>query len=118
MKILRKLLTIIAILFIALFLVFLGYYFTSTKEVKLSPEKLVLSENNITVYDADGVQLHGVASSVIKQTTPLGEISPHLQKAFIDTEDRRFYQHGGYDFKRILRAVANNVKARSFKEGA
>ena len=95
----------------------LGYYFCVTNEVKLSEERLALSQQSVTIYDKNGAEVRGV-SSLIKQTTPLKDISPYLTKAFVATEDKRFYKHGGYDFKRILRAVANNFKAKSFKEGA
>ena len=41
-----------------------------------------------------------------------------MKNAFIDTEDRRFYKHGGIDLKGMARATKNNLIARSFKEGA
>ena len=42
----------------------------------------------------------------------------HVKQAFLNTEDRRFYQHHGFDYKRIAKACLNNAKSRSFKEGA
>ena len=118
MKLLRKLIRIAIIVFLALLLIAFGYYFAVTKDTALSPKKLTLSENHLTLYDAEGTSLHNLSSTKIKQTTPLNEISPYLKKALIATEDKRFYKHSGYDFKRLARAVLNNVKAKSFKEGA
>jgi len=41
--------------------------------------------------------------------TALSEISPALIKAVIRSEDRRFYEHTGVDWKAILSAAAGNI---------
>ena len=48
----------------------------------------------------------------------LKNISPYLVQATIDTEDKHFYQHLGFDFFRIFKALFQNLRSRSFKEGA
>ncbi len=118
MKILKKLLLLSILLFIALTLFAFGYYFAVTREVALSPEKLLFSERNVTVYDYQGESVIGASNSFFKQTTSIRDIPPHVKQAFVDIEDKRFYRHGGYDIKRILRATLNNLRAKSFKEGA
>lgn len=40
-----------------------------------------------------------------QQHVTLAEISPHVIKALIATEDRRFYEHRGIDIKRTLSAI-------------
>lgn len=40
-----------------------------------------------------------------------------VQQAFIATEDRRFYQHGGLDWRGFFRALAANLKAGRTREG-
>src|ERR1700737_1056507 len=47
----------------------------------------------------------------------LDQIPPLLRNAFIDVEDKRFYQHKGVDFMRIPGALAADVRKRSFAEG-
>ena len=57
----------------------------------------------------------------------VGNRSPHqcsaqavpefVQQAFIATEDRRFYQHGGLDWRGFFRALATNLKAGRPREG-
>ena len=42
----------------------------------------------------------------------------HVKNAFIAVEDKRFYKHNGIDWKRVLSAAYQNVKSKSFKEGA
>ena len=44
-----------------------------------------------------------------REWVPLAQISPNVVNALIATEDRRFYEHGGIDFKRTLSSVAHTV---------
>ncbi len=116
MKALKKFLLLFLILFLLGGLCSVGYYYAVTKSVRLDPAKLVFNEKTVTVYDGNGEELH--SSFFIKQSTAIDEISPYVTNAFISVEDRRFYEHGGYDARGILRATWSNLKARSFKEGA
>ncbi len=95
-----------------------GYYLIATKDVALDPEKLLLNDNKITVYDRDGVSVENVSAFVRKQTVLIEDIPAHTKLAFISIEDKRFYSHNGFDVKRIAKAAWNNLIARSFKEGA
>src|SRR5688572_15119586 len=47
----------------------------------------------------------------------LDEIPKVVQDAFVVTEDKRFYRHGGIDFMRVPGATWTNLKAGSFVEG-
>lgn len=46
------------------------------------------------------------------------DLPPHLAQAIIAIEDRRFYQHGGVDFRGMLRASWRNTQAGATREGA
>ncbi|MBE3594923.1 MAG: penicillin-binding protein [Candidatus Carbobacillus altaicus] len=48
----------------------------------------------------------------------LKNISPYLIQATIAVEDRRFYDHPGFDPRRILASLWTDLKARRFVEGA
>lgn len=48
----------------------------------------------------------------------LNEISPYLIEATINTEDKHFYKHIGFDYLRIGKAVITNILSRSKSEGA
>ena len=48
---------------------------------------------------------------------PLKEIPRAVQDAFIITEDKRFYQHHGIDFVRVIGAAAHNVVSGGFGQG-
>lgn len=61
--------------------------------------------------------LDGKWVSVQKDWTPIEEISPHLQKAVIASEDPKFLTHFGFDFDAIVKAYNAN-KRRKVKLGA
>ena len=48
---------------------------------------------------------------------PLEEIPKVVQDAFVVTEDKRFYSHGGIDWLRVPSAAWKNFRAGSFVEG-
>jgi penicillin-binding protein 1A len=48
---------------------------------------------------------------------PLEEIPSVVRDAFVVTEDKRFYRHGGIDWFRVPGATWTNLKAGSFVEG-
>ncbi len=50
-------------------------------------------------------------------SVPLRELPPHLPKAFLAIEDRRFYSHHGLDPVGLLRAVGANVVHRGVSQG-
>ena len=48
---------------------------------------------------------------------PLEQISDEYLTSLVKSEDKRFYYHSGIDYLATARAMANNVKAKAFKEG-
>lgn len=46
------------------------------------------------------------------------EMPQYLIDAFVCIEDRRFFEHEGVDFYRIIGALAKNLKSKSYREGA
>ncbi len=95
-----------------------AYFHTVTKDVRLQPEKLLLNELSTLVYDQDGRELR--SANLLKRANAVkADVMPeYLKKAFVDVEDKRFFQHGGFDWKRMAKAALKNFFARSFKEGA
>ncbi len=61
--------------------------------------------------------LDGKWVPINKDWVTIDEISPHLQKAVIASEDPKFLSHYGFDFKAIARAIHANKK-RKVKMGA
>lgn len=118
MRIIRKILWVLFLLFLALVCIGVGYYFAVTKDTALHPEKLTLNEHTIVIYDRDNEEIKNASSLFHNQTVKIEHISRHVQNAVVCTEDKRFYRHNGFDVKRIAKAALNNVKAKSFQEGA
>ena len=69
-----------------------------------------------SVYSADGEM---ISEFFIERRylVPLGELPPHLIKAFIAAEDTRFYEHGGVDLIGIFRAMLKNIQAGEIVQG-
>ncbi len=85
-------------------------------DVKLDESKLVNLERGINFYDNEGNMIEEQSGGV--SVTDIKDIPEHVKNAFIAVEDKRFYSHKGVDYKGFLRAMLNNIKSFSFKEGA
>lgn len=48
---------------------------------------------------------------------PLSRISPYLIKAVIIAEDDKFYQHEGFDFEAIEKAIEKDIRRKKFRYG-
>lgn len=117
MKRIKKLLLCFLAFLCVLFLFAIGYYLAVTNDAVLMDEKLLLNEQSVLLYDENGAIVQG-ATSFIRQTARHKDIPKHTKEAFIAVEDKRFFSHRGFDYKRIAAATLRNIKARAFKEGA
>jgi len=77
-------------------------------QVKKSPGVTVLAD------DGSVVAQRGAFNSTI---VGIAEMPPHLPRAIIATEDRRFYGHFGMDVVGFLRAMVANVRAGGVVQG-
>ncbi|MGN1053262.1 MAG: transglycosylase domain-containing protein, partial [Candidatus Scatosoma sp.] len=103
----------------AALLIFTGACFAAiTKDAVLDENKLTLSRDEISVFDCADAAVKTTALGDKKLFFPVEKIPEKVKFAFIDAEDKHFYTHGGTDFLRMARAALNNLRARSFKEGA
>lgn len=68
--------------------------------------------------DEDGNNIGDYFSNERRYWVNLDEISPFLVDAVVATEDRNFYTHNGFDYKRIAGALLKDIKNRSKVEGA
>lgn len=69
-----------------------------------------------TIYDTDGAQIEKLASTGANRIpVSIDQIPKHLQYAFIDIEDERFYEHNGIDIKGILRSGVQFLVAGSMQ---
>lgn len=116
MKHAKKILLALLFSFLFIILTLLGTFFFITKNEKLIESKLSLSDKTIAVYSANGKIVANALEN--ENALSLQEIPLFTRNAFVNTEDKRFYSHHGFDVRRIAKATLKNAKARSFKEGA
>lgn len=70
-----------------------------------------------TVFDVDGKIYSRLAGSN-RLKVSLSEVSSLFIDALLVREDTRFYQHGGIDWRGVVRALARDVLTLHAKEGA
>ena len=68
------------------------------------------------VLDQSG-KLIGHLAIVRRINVPLDRIPKHVRQAFVATEDRRFFDHGGIDWRGFVRSIVRNVRAGGIREG-
>jgi penicillin-binding protein 1A len=68
------------------------------------------------VYDRDG-RLLGHLENVRRVNVPISDVPLHVRQAFLATEDRRFYEHNGLDWRGVMRAVVRNFSAGGIRQG-
>jgi penicillin-binding protein 1A len=59
----------------------------------------------------------GRIANVRRVNVPLSAVPQHVRQAFIATEDERFYEHNGLDWRGFFRSVARNVASFGFRQG-
>jgi penicillin-binding protein 1A len=69
------------------------------------------------LLDRDGKSFADLAP-VEGEVVPLKSLPPHVPQAFIAAEDRRFYEHGAVDLRRVMGALLANLKAGGYEEGS
>lgn len=113
---LKKVLLIISIFIIVLFLSCVAFVTIVYNKYDLDINKLTSLNNGVRVYSASGQDntLYNTNRSIITIDT----LPEYVKNAFIDTEDKRFYSHNGYDIKRIIKAGFVNMTTNSKSQGA
>ncbi|ABS62520.1 penicillin-binding protein, 1A family [Parvibaculum lavamentivorans DS-1] len=95
---------------------FIALVFITLPDLQRSIAKEQTGMLSVTVLDAKGDEV-GSRGRRTAPTVPLGEMPPYLIKAVLATEDRRFYEHGGFDARGIARAMWRNLRSFGFVEG-
>ncbi|HVM13890.1 MAG TPA: transglycosylase domain-containing protein, partial [Egibacteraceae bacterium] len=76
-----------------------------------------LQERSV-VRAADGTPLAVLADEFDREVVELERIPEHVRQAVLVAEDRRFYEHDGYDVSAIFRAAFANLRAGGVEQGA
>lgn len=82
----------------------------------LTPKLQIKSANSFMLFDKDNNMYFQGSGS--QEWIALDEISPYLISATIQTEDKNFYHHKGFDFLRIIKAFYVNITSGATSQGA
>jgi len=107
--------TLAGLLFLLL-VVDIGRYFVFPDVGKLADENP--AKTAFMEYREAEWKRAGLDDKKIKQKwVSLNNVSPNLIKAVLIAEDDKFWQHEGFDYEAIERAIEKNIMARKFKMG-
>lgn len=85
---------------------------------RLDIKKIIEIPQTGAIYDQNGQFITRIQSSQNRVSIPLSTVPKDVQNAFIAAEDLRFYRHFGIDPLRIFGALAANLRAGDYSEGA
>jgi penicillin-binding protein 1A len=71
---------------------------------------------SITLTDADGREI-ATYGDIYGDPLRLADVPPYLVQAIVATEDRRFFDHFGFDPVAVARAVVTNIRAGRVRQG-
>jgi hypothetical protein len=89
-------------------------------ELGIAPaEQAVLSHlaQRSVIFAGDGSVIAIVHDEIDRKVVGLNSIPKHVQQAVITAEDRRFWEHRGYDRDSIVRALFANFRAGEIVQG-
>ena len=112
MKFLYKLVKVAFVFMIVITIFFVGLYLYAVSLPKINIDNV----NNISIYDKENDIIFSGNGN--KEWISLNNISNYLIDATISTEDKRFYNHPGFDILRIAKSMYVNVTTKNLSQGA
>lgn len=112
MKFLYKLVKVAFVFMIVMTIFFVGLYLYAVSLPKIN----INNVNNISIYDKENDIIFSGNGN--KEWISLNNISNYLIDATISTEDKRFYNHPGFDILRIAKSIYVNVTTKNLSQGA
>ena len=110
----RKRAVRITAVFLFLFILLVGWLaITAPLSKSLKP----VSPPQITLLAADGTPI-ARNGAIVEQPVNVATLPPHVVRAFLAIEDRRFYSHWGIDPRGMARATWNNLTRGSTQGGS
>lgn len=119
-KVLKISLIITAILMLictTIAIIFITNIMKETQSVEFNKNKLITVSKQLNIYDNVNNLISETAYNG-QTIVSINDLSEDTINCFLSIEDKKFYEHQGLNYKRIAKAMINNLKSRSFKEGA
>lgn len=88
-----------------------------TYALLLGPPSLSTAQPT-TYFSSDGTEIGQEKTVETRDWLELEQIDQQVIDTTIQAEDKRFYAHHGFDFKRMLAAAITNVRSLALEEGA
>lgn len=82
----------------------------------ITPKFNINTSKSITYYDKYGNDLFQEREK--NDYVGLKNISDYVKNSIVSIEDKNFYNHKGFDYLRIAKAMLVNLKSKKLKEGA
>ena len=82
----------------------------------ITPKFNINTSKSITYYDKYGNDLFQEREK--NDYVELNNISDYVKNSIVSIEDKNFYNHKGFDYLRIAKAMIVNLKSKKLKEGA
>ena len=112
MKLVRFGLKFIIFMFISFIVIIIGLYTYAF----LSPKLELKSAGQFHIYDTNDELLYQGSST--SEWVDLDDINYNLINAVLSVEDKNFYNHHGFDYLRIAKAMYLNIKNKKITQGA
>ncbi len=86
--------------------------------IDIPEENEVAAAQTTIVYWNDGTTEMARLGDTNRILVPIADVPEHMKYAILAAEDRRFYQHSGFDVKGFSRAMWNNLTTGSSQGGS
>ncbi len=107
---------LLLLLALLIFILFIYYGRDLPRPEKFTEKPFIQSTK---IYDRTGkILLYDIYGEERRELVTLDQVSQNLINAVITSEDSRFYQHNGVDFKGIVRAILVDLKLGNRSQGA
>ena len=111
-----KKIILITKIFIFLFFTFIIVYLSFNVYAFITPKFQINTSKNIVYYDSNGEDIF--SENLNNDYAKLNEITNFTKNAIVSIEDKNFYNHRGFDYPRIAKAMLINIKSGEIKQGA
>lgn len=111
----KKILILLKI-FIFSFFTFIIVYLSLYVYAFITPKFQINTSKNIIYYDKNNNDIF--SENLNNDYVKLSDITNFTKNAIISIEDKNFYNHRGFDYPRILKAMIINIKSGKIKQGA
>lgn len=96
--------------------IYISNIMNETKNIEFDKNKIISATKTLNLYDNNEEKLN--INSADNSKVQLSELSDDTINCFLSIEDKKFYSHHGLNYNRMAKALFNNIKSKSIKEGA